>query len=370
MFPIFYTRALTLGALTTSLFILTACGSSSSTAPSTVSAVTANSPVLGKLTTFTIAGSNLSDPIAPTTTGCSGLTVLSSTSSTSRQFTCTPDAPAVSVTVNYGAQTPFVANIDIPFVTSVTSANASYGKTSNFLVNGGNLPADLKLTATGCSTLVNAPSTSKTLREFTCTPEGSSVSVSVDLGASSPFTRSVALPLPQVTLVTSMGTVVVELYPDKAPVSVKNFLAYVNNGFYSNTIFHRVVAGFVSQGGGFVSDPVNKIAPKANTTPAIVLESNNGLSNAKYTLAMARTSVPNSATSQFYFNAANNTALDYKSTNLGEEGYAVFGKAISGTAVLDSMNAVANAKLTSGTYLNMPNVPTIDLVLQSATRNQ
>jgi cyclophilin family peptidyl-prolyl cis-trans isomerase len=157
----------------------------------------------------------------------------------------------------------------------------------------------------------------------------------------------------------------VELYPDKAPVSVKNFLSYVGAGYYANTVFHRVVPGFVTQGGGFVSDPTNKIAQKANGTAPIVLESNNGLSNLKYTIAMARTSVANSATSQFYFNAANNTNLDYNPLTSGANGYAVFGKAISGTTVLDSMNAVANA-----TYSGFLNVPITDLVLQSATRTQ
>jgi peptidyl-prolyl cis-trans isomerase A (cyclophilin A) len=162
-----------------------------------------------------------------------------------------------------------------------------------------------------------------------------------------------------------MGTVVVELYPDKAPVSVKNFLSYVGSGFYTSTVFHRVVPGFVTQGGGFVTDVVNKIALKTNSTAPIVLESNNGLSNLKYTLAMARTTVPDSATSQFYFNAVNNTGLDYNSATVGANGYAVFGKAIGGLAVLDSMNAVAN-----GTYGSFTNVPTTALVLQSATRTQ
>jgi cyclophilin family peptidyl-prolyl cis-trans isomerase len=167
-----------------------------------------------------------------------------------------------------------------------------------------------------------------------------------------------------------MGTVVVELYPDKAPITVKNFLSYVNTGFYDNTIFHRVVPGFVSQGGGFITDATNKIAQKASTFPPIALESNNGLSNLKYTLAMARTASPDTATSQFYFNATSNTNLDFNPALAAANGYAVFGKTVSGTAVLDSMNLVTNATLTTGTYAGFNNVPTTALVLQTATQTQ
>ncbi len=178
------------------------------------------------------------------------------------------------------------------------------------------------------------------------------------------------VPLPQVTFVTSMGTVVVELYPDKAPVTVKNFLNYVGSGYYNDTIFHRTEPRFVTQGGGFVRDPVDTIKQKTNSTAPIVLESKNGLSNLKYTLAMARLGPPDTATSQFYFNAFDNTALDYKPSITAPNGYAVFGKAISGMAVLDSMNAVANASLNSGAYSGYTYVPTTALVLQSATRTQ
>jgi peptidyl-prolyl cis-trans isomerase A (cyclophilin A) len=173
-----------------------------------------------------------------------------------------------------------------------------------------------------------------------------------------------------------MGAIGIELYPDKAPITVKNFLSYVNGGFYDNTVFHRIVPGFVSQGGGFISDVTNKIAQKTNTNAPIVLESNNGLSNLKYTLAMARTNAADSATSQFYFNASNNLNLDYVATlptgtaSVPANGYAVFGRAISGIAVLDSMNLVANSTLATGTYAGFNNVPTTPVVLQSATQTQ
>jgi cyclophilin family peptidyl-prolyl cis-trans isomerase/methionine-rich copper-binding protein CopC len=151
---------------------------------------------------------------------------------------------------------------------------------------------------------------------------------------------------PQVTFQTSMGTVVFELNPDQAPVTVANMLAYVNNRFYDNTLFHRVVPGFVVQGGGFNTG----LAYKTPTYGPIVLESNNGLSNLKYTLAMARTSVANSATDQFFVNVADNTFLNYASA--ASPGYAVFGKVVSGQSVIDALALVPTA--TVGSFANVP----------------
>jgi cyclophilin family peptidyl-prolyl cis-trans isomerase len=367
-----YAASMIVGIIT-----LASCGSGSSSGslPATISTVTADTPVQGKLTTFTISGGQLPTSITPTAVACSGLSVIPSTSSTTRQFTCTPSASIVEITTDYGASTPFKAMITVaappPAISSLTSSNISYGKTSTFVINGNNLPTNLTASATGCSSLVNIVSASGSTREFTCTPDGTSVAISVNYGAATDYSTSLVVPLPHVTFMTSLGTVVVELYPDKAPASVKNFLSYVGSGFYASTIFHRVVPGFVTQGGGFVTDPTNTIAQKTNSVAPIVLESNNGLSNIKYTLAMARTSAPNSASSQFYFNAGNNSStLDYTAPTTAGYGYAVFGKAISGTTVLDSMNAVANATLTSGTFNTLANVPTTALVLQSATRTQ
>jgi cyclophilin family peptidyl-prolyl cis-trans isomerase len=138
-----------------------------------------------------------------------------------------------------------------------------------------------------------------------------------------------------VCMLTSNGEIVVELYGQAAPATVTNFLRYVQDGFYSNTLFHRVPRDFVVQGGGFTPGGV----AKTPTYAAIALESNNGLSNQRGTLAMARTSTPNSATSQFYFNSVNNTALNYNAAVSGANGYAVFGKVISGQATLDAINA-------------------------------
>jgi peptidyl-prolyl cis-trans isomerase A (cyclophilin A) len=160
-----------------------------------------------------------------------------------------------------------------------------------------------------------------------------------------------------VCLLTSEGEVVVELYADKAPLTVANFLKYVADGFYSNTIFHRVPPDFVVQGGGFVTGSV----AKPPTYTAIPLESNNGLSNQRGTIAMARTSTPNSATSQFYFNSVNNAPLDYNANVSGANGYAVFGKVISGQATLDRIN-------TQPRWVYNSEVPATEVLLYWAQR--
>ncbi len=138
---------------------------------------------------------------------------------------------------------------------------------------------------------------------------------------------------PVVTITTSLGNISVELFPSKAPITVDNFLTYAYGGFYNNTIFHRVVYGFVDQGGGYTT----QLQLKA-TLPPITLESQNGLSNLRGTIAMARTTDPNSATSQFYFNTVDNPFLDY--VNASSPGYAVFGDVIQGLDVMDQISLV------------------------------
>ncbi|HSX61190.1 MAG TPA: peptidylprolyl isomerase [Tahibacter sp.] len=135
---------------------------------------------------------------------------------------------------------------------------------------------------------------------------------------------------------TSMGDITIELYPDKAPKSVENFQQYVKDGFYNGTVFHRVINGFMVQGGGFTKDLTQK-----RTRPAIQNEANNGLSNVKGTVAMARTNDPHSATAQFFINVVDNKRLDYVSDQSGMTyGYAVFGKVVSGMDVVDKIKAV------------------------------
>ena len=153
-----------------------------------------------------------------------------------------------------------------------------------------------------------------------------------------PVQSHAAAPLPKVKIETSMGDIVVELNPAKAPKTVSNFLYYVKSGFYNNTIFHRVINGFMIQGGGFEPGLQQK-----ETKAPIENEANNGLKNDKYTIAMARTNDPHSATSQFFINVADNDFLNHTSPTPRGWGYAVFGKVVAGTDVVDAIAAVRTA---------------------------
>jgi cyclophilin family peptidyl-prolyl cis-trans isomerase len=157
---------------------------------------------------------------------------------------------------------------------------------------------------------------------------------------------------PIVVLKTNYGDIYIELYPDKAPITVENFLTYVKEGFYNGLIFHRVIPNFVIQGGGFDKD----MNPRRPTHPPIKNESNNGLSNLRGTISMARTSDPDSASSQFFVNLRDNTFLDYGKTPQ-KWGYAVFGKVIKGMDVVDK---IANVKTTiKPPYRDVPVEPVI-----------
>jgi peptidyl-prolyl cis-trans isomerase B (cyclophilin B) len=138
---------------------------------------------------------------------------------------------------------------------------------------------------------------------------------------------------------TSAGSLRIELDDAKAPQSVANFLAYVAKGHYDNTVFHRVIKGFMVQGGGF--EPGMKQKP---TDAPIANEANNGLKNLHYTLAMARTSDPHSATAQFFINATDNAFLDFRAENAQGWGYAVFGRVVQGTEVVDTIEAVKTGR--------------------------
>jgi cyclophilin family peptidyl-prolyl cis-trans isomerase len=157
---------------------------------------------------------------------------------------------------------------------------------------------------------------------------------------------------PVVTIKTNMGSIDVELYPDKAPKSVENFLGYVKAGHYDGTVFHRVIAGFMIQGGGF-DKAMNKKATKA----PIVNESTNGLKNDVGTIAMARTSDPNSATAQFYINVKDNAALNRTE---GNPGYCVFGKVTSGLDVVKKIEVVQTS-----VQNGMKDVPVQQVVIES-----
>ncbi len=161
---------------------------------------------------------------------------------------------------------------------------------------------------------------------------------------------------PRVRMSTDQGDLVLELYPDRAPQTVENFLEYVDANFYDGTIFHRVIPGFMIQGGGFTSDMQEK-----STRPPIQNEAGN-LSNTRYTIAMARTSAPHSATAQFFINQVTNRALD-KDMSRDGWGYCAFGKVVEGASVIESIAGVQTGN--RGGHQNVPQTP---IIIQSVRR--
>jgi peptidylprolyl isomerase/peptidyl-prolyl cis-trans isomerase B (cyclophilin B) len=157
---------------------------------------------------------------------------------------------------------------------------------------------------------------------------------------------------PRVLIETSQGRITVELFPGNAPKSVENFLGYVNGGFYDGTVFHRVIPGFMIQGGGMLPD----LSEKARGTP-IENEADNGLRNLRGTLAMARTGDPHSATSQFFINVADNYFLNHRGKSVEGWGYAVFGQVVAGMDVVDAIVAVPRGR--RGPHDDVPREPVV-----------
>ncbi len=177
------------------------------------------------------------------------------------------------------------------------------------------------------------------------------------LTSATPFAQETIMPNPvKVKLTTSLGEITLQLNTEKAPVSSANFLAYVQEGFYNGTIFHRVIPGFMAQGGGFDAS----FAQKPTRAP-IKNEANNGLLNNRGTVAMARTNVPDSATAQFFINYKDNAFLNHTGPTPNGWGYAVFGEVIEGMAVVDAM-----AQQASGSRNGHQDVPKTDIVIEKA----
>ncbi len=159
---------------------------------------------------------------------------------------------------------------------------------------------------------------------------------------------------PTAIIETSMGTIKVELFADKAPISVKNFLEYAKSGYYKDTVFHRVIPGFMAQGGGLTA----ALQPKPGDRAAIKNEAGNGLKNDRGTLAMARTGMVDSATAQFFINVVNNDFLNHRDDSQSGYGYAVFGKVIDGMDLVDKMVAAPQKRLNS-VFQNVPETPIV-----------
>ena len=243
-------------------------------------------------------------------------------------------------------------------ITSVTVRALAYSRQAVLFVSGTYLRADMTAATGACKDPVfNMAQSTPQLAVLNCTVTATGEQPLSITGTNGRvlYTGTVTVPQPQVELVTSQGNVVLELNPAAAPVSVNNFLSYTNSGFYTNTLFHRVIAGFVVQGGGYTQGLVKKTGQLA----PIVLESNNGLFNTRGTLAMARTNIPNSATSEFFVNLVDNQSLNYQSP--ANPGYAVFGKVVNGLDVIDKIAALPTASANG-----FADVPTTDVTLELA----
>ena len=240
-----------------------------------------------------------------------------------------------------------------PVVTGIKAQSVQYGHTATLLIGGKDLRSSLVVDSSGaCLNPVFDSSSSTEVLVLNCLLKGAGdlpLVVKSESG-SVLYTTVLTVPNPEVTIITSKGAITVELNPKAAPISVNNFLSYAGSGFYRDVLFHRVIAGFVVQAGGYTAGMVKK----TSTNPAIQLESNLGLSNVRGSIAMARTSIFNSATSEFYFNVADNLALDYK--NAANPGYAVFGKVVQGMDVVDSIAAQP-----TGVFNGFADVPLADV---------
>lgn len=259
------------------------------------------------------------------------------------------------------------------FVNSMTATTAALTRPMSISLSGNGLDKGVKVTVDrGCGEVTEASGGDAFTRRFTCTVSdmGPMVVKAYTANNVEVARLQVTVPQPEVTLTllgvtaNATSTVVLQLDPEKAPLSVKNFLGYVNSGFYRGTIFHRIIKDFVVQGGGYTPGTASPTL-KNPTSPAIKLESNNGLLNVKGSLAMARTGEPDSATSQFYINTVDNPSLDYKSA--AEPGYAVFGKVITGLDVIEQMNLVSTKVDAASGLLNLPEA-NITILLASQTK--
>jgi cyclophilin family peptidyl-prolyl cis-trans isomerase len=258
----------------------------------------------------------------------------------------------------------------MPSVSTLGATGVQFGRTMTVTVNGRALDVgDLRMVVDGpCVDIAKAAGASELQLQFTCRLNGLGDVVARIKTADSLELASVRLnvPVPQVSMTvaqgTRSGTFVLELDPVAAPITVENFLAYVNSGFYVNTIFHRVIAGFVAQAGGFVTGPVARTA----TRPAIKLEANNGLKNLRGTIAMARLSEPDTANAQFFLNLVDNPSLDFGSAG-NPLGYAVFGRLISGQAVVDEIGIVDTKPNLAA---EMPNLPVVDVRITAASQTR
>jgi len=251
-----------------------------------------------------------------------------------------------------------------PAVTTMAASNARYSRPATISINGRNLRAGIVVdVGGGCENLTPVANGTDDLQQYVCDVLAvGEFQVHVRAADGELLGRlTFQVPQPEVSLSTSMGSFVLELDPVAAPATVRNFLGYVNAGFYRNVIFHRVIADSLVQSGGYTTGPV----AKAPTAPAIKLESNNGLKNLRGTIGAARTSAPDSAQAQWYVNVGDNPGFDY--VDADNPGYAVFGKVISGLATIDAISAVATR---ADAATGLTDLPVTDILITGATQTR
>jgi cyclophilin family peptidyl-prolyl cis-trans isomerase len=248
-----------------------------------------------------------------------------------------------------------------PIVTQIQAQSLRYGQSATIKVAGNYLRSDMVVDAGFCTNPTFSPISSPDLATLNCQVTATGALPITIRSANGAVLRSETLTVlpPQVTMLTSKGTIVMELNAAMVPATVNNFLDYVRSGFYQSTLFHRVIPGFVIQGGGYTKGMVKKEGQKA----PIALESNKGLLNTRGTLAMARTSLPDSATSEFFINLVNNSSLNYQDAE--SPGYAVFGQVIQGMDVVDAIAAEPTITVNSAA-----NVPATDVTISLAFQTQ
>ena len=351
------------------LLVLTACGGGNSS-PS-VQSISSAPLVYGQVSVFTLAGQMLDESVSVSTQGCTNLTAAPGATATSRALSCTVDAVGTGAVVlqakaSSGAVLKEQA-FDVPVPTSpvvvaIQSDRLMYSKPTQWTFTGQALDKDFTVSTKGCMGLALVAGGTSTSKSVTCniTAAGpTAVTVEAKLADGTVLlAKTMDVPAPQVTMNTNLGNMVLELDAVAAPLTAINFLHYVNDQFYDNTIIHRIVTRdiFVAQGGWLTPTPEVKVGSRS----PIPLEVGKGLSNVRGTIAMARGAALNSATSQFFLNLSDNVALDTASG-----GYAVFGKLVTGLPVLEVLAATPTS-----TQFGLNDFPTQSVLVQSAAQTR
>ena len=372
------------------VLLLASCGGGSieSTVPTVNTITILGTPSYGQNTQVVVTGTALDQGISVQSSACNrNATLLTTAPTASDARTAYFQIPCAEVAVGTVTAGVFrdssglslgttTYNVATPVTSIAVVGTPLYGQSLQLVVNGTFLDDGVRVQSAGCQSLTRAPITDRTRATFQCAVATvGSFTANALVGASTTPSASTtfSVPTPQVTMTVgngsnSLGSFVITLDPARAPITVNNFLSYVNTRWYEGVVFHRNSPGFVLQGGGFNSglNPASAVPAVKTPNANIVLEDNAGLLNLQWTVAMARTNAPDTANSQFFINLVNNPFLDRSTT---ARGYAVFGNVTAGTGVITTLTAAPcvayPALVGSGECLPFPN-----LVITSATQTR